>query len=291
MATSVQHPSHVSTDTVTATGGSAAAARQIPTVCPGHTRPLSDIQFFRVPQTAIPEDSPAEEEDLLLISGCHDKLPMLRSGRTGDWIGTLCGHKGAVHCATLDPASCGLAVTASGDFSVRLWDAVTGSCLAILPHNHIVKGVAISPSGRRLATGGHEGLIRVWELERVLVHAVAERLRVAGHLPLEGDDVPSAGVFLSHGGDGGKGKVTVTKAIWLDDDIVCSGAADGTVKFWDVRRVAGGSLSTIKLPGSVEVRDMEIVTVQVSFGLEQTVFFFLPLLVFPILYLCMCVSC
>jgi hypothetical protein len=38
--------------------------RQIPIVCPGHTRPLAELQFCRV-------DDPAEERRCLLMSACH----------------------------------------------------------------------------------------------------------------------------------------------------------------------------------------------------------------------------
>ena len=35
--------------------------RQIPIVCPGHTRPLAELQFLYVP----------EEQRTLLVSACH----------------------------------------------------------------------------------------------------------------------------------------------------------------------------------------------------------------------------
>lgn len=38
-----------------------AASRQIPIVCPGHTRPLADLQSFYVP----------EEKRSFLVSACH----------------------------------------------------------------------------------------------------------------------------------------------------------------------------------------------------------------------------
>jgi WD40 repeat protein len=94
---------------------------------------------------------------------CLDKMPMLRDAETGDWIGTFAGHKGAVWSCRLDPAGL-LAGTASGDFSVQVWDAVTGSALWEFPHKHIVKTLDFSEDSKRLATGGHEGLLRIYNL-------------------------------------------------------------------------------------------------------------------------------
>lgn len=83
------------------------ASRQIPIVCPGHTRPLAELQFRQV------------EDETFLISACHDRLPMVRDGSSGDWIGTFSGHKGAVWSCRMDPKGL-LAATASGDFSVKV---------------------------------------------------------------------------------------------------------------------------------------------------------------------------
>lgn len=38
--------------------------RQIPIVCPGHTRPLAELQFLHMP----------EENRTFLVSACHGKL-------------------------------------------------------------------------------------------------------------------------------------------------------------------------------------------------------------------------
>lgn len=129
-------------------------SKQIPIVCPGHTRPLAELQFISLSST-----------ESYLFSACHDKLPMIRNATSGDWIGSFIGHKGAVWSAKLDPHGY-LAATASGDFSVKIWDAITGKACWEYSHGHIVKTVDFSLDSRSLATGGHEGLLRIYDLQK-----------------------------------------------------------------------------------------------------------------------------
>mmetsp|Transcript_31766 Transcript_31766/g.46853 ORF Transcript_31766/g.46853 Transcript_31766/m.46853 type:complete len:321 (+) Transcript_31766:108-1070(+) len=197
--------------------------RQIPIVCPGHTRPLAELQFTYV----------KEEDRTFLVSACHDKLPMLRDGATGDWIGTFSGHKGAVWCCRLDPSG-SLAATASGDFSVKVWDAITGKSLFEFPHKHIVKTCDFSPDSKRLATGGHEGLVRIYNLT-----AEGQEPRV-----LQEDN----------------NKVAISKCNWVTDELLLAADADGVIRFWKVSEDEGEApevLDTIKV--DAEVRDMELV--------------------------------
>ncbi len=59
-----------------------------------------------------------------------------------------------------------LAATASGDFSVKVWDAISGKVCWEYPHKHIVKTVDFSLDSKLLATGGHEGLLRIYDLQK-----------------------------------------------------------------------------------------------------------------------------
>lgn len=91
---------------------------------------------------------------------------MLRHGRTGDWIGTFIGHKGATWQAKLSPDN-STAASASADFSVKIWDAHSGEMLLVLKHDHVARAVAFPMRNSDIvATGGHEKILRIWGLKR-----------------------------------------------------------------------------------------------------------------------------
>ena len=95
-----------------------------------------------------------------------DKLPQVRNGETGDWIGSFTGHKGAVWSAKVDALTRTLAATASGDFSAKLWCATTGKELCEFKHKHVVKSVDFSRDSERIATGCQDGLMRIYQTNR-----------------------------------------------------------------------------------------------------------------------------
>jgi serine-threonine kinase receptor-associated protein len=172
--------------------------RQVPIVCPGHTRPLTEVFY-----------SPITLDGSFLISGCHDKMPMLRRGDNGDWIGTFAGHKGAVWAAKLDNEAL-LAATGAADFSAKLWDAITGKELHEFAHKHIVKSVEFSKDRRSLITAGAEGKLRLFDLEST---------SLAADLPHD----PTQ-------------KLAINKAVYAaDPNLVLTGASNGSVRVWDMR--------------------------------------------------------
>jgi serine-threonine kinase receptor-associated protein len=182
--------------------------RQIPIVCPGHSRPLAELQY-----------SPVTNDGVFLISACHDKLPMLRRGDTGDWIGTFEGHKGAVWSATID-SSAKYAATGSADFSVKFWNALTGDLLTTFDHKHVVKSVEFLPNGTKLLTAGHEKIVRIFDLEPIKAAAAA------------GKQIDSTTMTVPIGQLNCKEQIR--KVVAINNQIVVTGEVNGTISVWNV---------------------------------------------------------
>jgi WD40 repeat protein/serine/threonine protein kinase len=99
--------------------------------------------------------------------------------------------------------------TGSGDGTAMVWDLATGQTLfePIEAHSGFVYGVAFAPDGRRFATAGSEGAVKLWDGE-------------TGH------DV------LTLKGPGG---ALLAVAFSPDGSQLAAAGADGTVRIWDAR--------------------------------------------------------
>lgn len=194
----------------------------------GHTRPLTEINFI-----------PDNEGNTLLISSAHDKLPSVRNGESGNWIGTFNGHKGAVWSAKIDKKTQTLAATASGDFTAKLWCTQTGKEIYEFKHKHVVKSIDFSSDTERIASGCQDGLLRVYTTSR--------------------PELPPTEYKIAANSDCG-----ITKIAWSNHDNNCvfAGKKSGVIELWDVRQPHGGNaasptMSTL-IGGGAAIMDLEM---------------------------------
>ena len=132
-------------------------------------------------------------------------------------IGTFSGHKGAVWSAKLNKDAT-KAVTGSADFSVKLWNAVTGKVMRTYDHKHIVKTVDFDPSGSRVLSGGMEKMLRVFDINK-----------------------DSASLEL-------KRESAVRKALWQDDSNILMATDDGMVSVVTLTETVSNSQRSIRVP-------------------------------------------
>ena len=97
---------------------------------------------------------------------------------------------------------------------MKIWDLSTGRVLDLRGHTDMVKGLATSPDGRRLATGSYDRTIKLWDTST-------------------GEEV-----FTLRGHTGG----VVGVAFSLDGRRIASGGIDRTVRVWDTSPPASHDL-------------------------------------------------
>ena len=82
----------------------------------------------------------------------------------GDVLQALTGHTKPITTAALS-ADGRLAVTGSGDRSVRLWDLQAGRCLhALEGHGDLIESVVLSNDGSLAFSGARDKTVRVWQV-------------------------------------------------------------------------------------------------------------------------------
>jgi serine-threonine kinase receptor-associated protein len=180
----------------------------------------------------------------------------------------------------LDPSG-GLAATASGDFSVRVWDAITGHSLCEWKHGHILKTCDFSPNAQRLATGGHEGILRVYPLTKVSFAnpnnntPSKQQQKNNNKSPAKPPALPSPQEWTQLDSKGEKA-VTITKCLWISDSLIVTGGADGCLRVWQVDDATTHKEPTrmVDTKSGAEIRDLEIVDTILTVASGKTVYFY-----------------
>ena len=75
------------------------------------------------------------------------------------------GHSHAVSCLSFKPDDPNTLVTAGQ--TLKIWDLSKSSCLSTLrAQTYDVRAVSWSPGGEWLASGGDDGVINIWDVEK-----------------------------------------------------------------------------------------------------------------------------
>ncbi|MFT3708585.1 MAG: protein kinase [Archangium sp.] len=164
----------------------------------------------------------------------------------------LVGHNAKIVAVALSER---LAATASFDGSLRVWDVKSGRVVqTLLGHLTAPRFLAISPSGKWLASAGHDRVVRVWPL------SLGDRTLLSGHegaasaVSFAGDSLVvstsidrSVRVWPLDGGApdvfrGHSGNVYALSVDAPHSRFVTSGA-DGVLKLWPLFEPTGASFA------------------------------------------------
>ena len=184
-----------------------------------------------------------------IAAACEDGAVRLWRGLDADAppAGRLEAHLKTVEAVAFDD-DLGMVASASDDGTARLWNLASGRSTVLQGHRSWVWCVAFDAAGRRLATGGRDRRIVVWDAA-----SGAKLVEIAGH-----DDEVHCVAFadldrrLISGGDdsliriwdpadgretrvvAGHGDCVRSIAYAREPELLASASDDGTVRLWSV---------------------------------------------------------
>jgi WD40 repeat protein len=201
-----------------------------------------------------------------IVSAGEDGTVRRWNRATGNPIGDpMVGHRDAVNAVVVTPDGRQIITAGSRDGVILRWDASSGARLGEPITGHVggVLTVAVDPEGNWIASGGDDGTVRWWDARtgRQLGQADTNAAVTVVRFSVDGRRIISGGVApgirqwdVDRGeqvGDpliGHEGTVT-SLALMPEGDVLFSGAADGTVRKWDL--AAGTPLDAPAVPRGV----------------------------------------
>ncbi|RUP44333.1 WD40-repeat-containing domain protein, partial [Jimgerdemannia flammicorona] len=149
-------------------------------------------------------------------------------------------------------------LTASGDQTARLWDMKKRECTAVFSgHRCSVKSASFSPSDPNMVvTGSRDGSIMLWDVrctgvgmvtgDTTQAHRHHPRRAPAELLDTESQEAEDGA------NDAGEKSVTAVLFPAHEDHLVASaGAADGLIKYWDIRQTNSNKIIPTPVASSV----------------------------------------
>jgi hypothetical protein len=118
----------------------------------------------------------------LAVTAGGDRSVIVWEAAQGKLLQRLQGHSEAVRGAVFVPGT-DLVASAGMDGSVRVWDWKKNSTMRVMEVREVrthdrrgLRCLAVTPDGKRLLTGGEDGVVRLWE-----VQSVTQLERFEGH--------------------------------------------------------------------------------------------------------------
>jgi WD40 repeat protein/chitodextrinase len=182
----------------------------------------------------------ADDGEYLLATGGNDNLVKVwkSAGATAadPWtlVATFNNHSGPVRDVDFSPANVTFLATASDDTTARVWNWSSNIEFQVfLDHGAAVRGVAFSPAGDTVVSGGADNLARIWSI-------------ATGVTLLELDNHSRRVSAVAYSPD-------------TDNPRIATGGADGFLNIWDAETgellltvnpcPAGGDLSRTAIAG------------------------------------------
>ena len=144
---------------------------------------------------------------------------------------TITRHRNRVETLTFSSDGSILA-TASNDLSVRLWNTVDATQIAILKGQKGVGPLCFTPDNKTLAIGKWDGSIKLWNIDHdfkvPILNTLSSILKSIKHsIPGNKDSITT---LMEH-------KHVTALEFSQDGSILASGSRDGTILLWDCQKV------------------------------------------------------
>lgn len=241
----------------------------------GHSAPVRCLQVGKMPKYWCQEGI-SEENQVLLVSGAYDcaikiwritlhphQSRSLESRTEHKCVRTLIGHRGPVICIQYDVKESNgtlesRLVSGSADFSIRLWDLVSGECLKVFD-GHTDSVTCLQFDSYKIVSGSLDSSVKFWNIDTGMCEQTIDWVRSEGHRGIvrnlkfdqwlmisSGDDKTlKVWEFLNTSGNkvgsiGGLRRMLTLKrhtdgvtCLQFDYKMIVSGSFDKTIKLWD----------------------------------------------------------